>query len=228
MKAELINLDDKPHISNDSNEPINAPPVARPYVVQQIPQQYLVQQLSQPYVTQPFYQPYIIQQVTQPYIIPPVIHPYFFQPGIPVAINSDYLKKKLFYPKFWTWFMFAVSLIDILIYYLNNKLPVIGVVSCIVFFIIAFLVNQSAEICDAKKYNTALNLYTIYFVLACVIHILVFFFLAFSRIRKMILKMYIFEFPFELITLCVLCFSKKIFVVMANPEKQQLVTPQQI
>ena len=239
MHNDSNNQIDKPKISNDSNEPINAPPIAQPYVPQPIlaqltNQPYIPHIFNQPFIIQPFVQPYLNKQIIPQYIIQPTTQTYSqlyaFQPNVPVVENSNYLKKKFFCPKFWTWFMFAFSLLDILIHLINNRLPVVGVISCITFFIVAFLVDQSSENNDKKKYTKAFYLFLICFVLGCITFIYLLFIRRIwsRRIRKILGFMYIFEIIFGLITLSVLRQLKREFDKIPNPEIQKLVSPQEL
>ena len=234
IQTELINQGPQPQISQNSNQPLNAPPVAQPFIPQQIPQQYFVQQFSHPYAIQTISQPNIAKPTEQQYIAPPVAQTYdqlyFFQPGIPVSINPNSLKKKLFCPRIWTWVMFILLLIDVLTHLLCRKLPIVGVIGCIVLFIVAYLVTQSSETFDAKKYSKALHLYILYFVFAYIADIIfVLIKWSFSGVRRKILTtLYVIEIGIGVITLCILCNFKKEFDNVPNPEKQQLVTPQQV
>ena len=225
MIKNITNQFNQPHISQDSNQPSNASPISQPYMIYQFYQPYSNQQFPQPYINKPITQQNIVagpdfQDNSQLYT---------FQPGVTVVTNSKYLKKKLFCPKFWTWFMFVYSLVDIFIYLIFNKLPIVGVISCIPFFIVAFLISQSGETNDIKKFNQGLCLYIICFVVGCFVFI---YFIILKKIfspkfKKILPPLYIFEVIFGSITLFVLKKFKKEYNTMSF-ENQQLVTAQQI
>ena len=170
MKVDLANQVELPQFSQNSNQTVNAPPAAQPYLPQQIPQQYFVQLPPQFYITQQNNQPYLIKPIAPQYLNPQFPYSnqalYYFQPGAPIVTD---LKKKLFCPIIWTRIMFILLVVDVITHLLCHKLPIVGISGCITLFIVAYLINQSAENGDGKKYNKGFYLFIIYFALAYIV-----------------------------------------------------------
>ena len=241
MQNNLANQINQPH--EDSTQTTNAPPIVQPYIIQQFPQQYLILQpyspQLNPYVIQPLVQPiqpYIIKPENQQNVAPPVSQLYtdqsqfyVFQPVVPINENSQLLKKKLLCPKFLILIMFVFSLVDIFIHLKKNSIPIVGIISGIIFLVVFYFISKSAENNGKKKYNKALCLYIICLVLICIAFIYcVILKRARRRIRKNLFPLYLLEFSIGLVILSILNVYKKIFDSLSNPENQQLVTPQKV
>ena len=248
MENNLTNQINEPH--EDSNQPTDAPPIAQPiiqpipqpYIIQQFPQQYLILQpyspqfFAQPYVIQPFVQPCITNPIIQQNEAPPASQTYtaqskldVFQPVAPINKNSHLLNKKLLCPKLSILIMFVFSLVDIFIHLKKYKKPIVGIINGIILLVVFYMIKKSAKNNDKKKYNKALCLYIICFILVCFAFIYcVLLKREPLRVRKLTFPMYIFEISIGLIVLSILNAYKKIFDSFPNLENQKLVTTQTV
>ena len=216
------------------------------YIVKLAPQQYAIQQPDQPplanqptqsYLFQPSdqskenkqIQPLLIQSVGQNNINNSVAQSDIvkfedFKSDEFIIKDSNYYKKKLCFPRFWTLFMLYPCFVDVFFSFWFNRKPIVGIIGCFINLLVTFLVNQSAEKCDSKKYNIALILYIIYFVFSCAVNIYVFFSfndLSTENINSMN-TIYLFDFGFQTITIFLLYYYKKKLNKDHNPEKEKL------
>ena len=227
MQDKSINKIDEPGFLQ--NQQANVPlisqlhissQVSQPYIVQLIPQSNETHSSSQPYIVQLPNQPYSIHQLAQPDINTQVSQPeatnsffkfFGIQTKQPVTA-SGYLKIKLCFPICWSWFLLIPLFSCVFFFSLKHLVPVEEIFGLIVVFIVAFLVYQSAETNDPKKYNIALYLFIIYFIFATIAYIYNLTIVIKSDfIRDIAVYFYLGEFLSELIALYILCNHKKVF-----------------
>ena len=240
MQDPLVNQVDKPYLPQESNQPVNAPPVLQPQIIQQPSQPYIVQLVNPSYAPQSIPQPYIIQTQAQPQIIQTVAtQPYNTQPSLPVVIDPHSLKKKLCCLKVWLPIKFIPLIIDIIFSFSYYIPPIVQIAGVIVLIIVNCLVYRSTEINGAKKYKIALHTYTIYFIFACIFYL----FFIFGTLNYYYLRdysfyeifrynykivIYLIELGIEITTLYLLNIFKKEFNLVPNNENQISTLPLQV
>ena len=168
MQNNLLIENEGLYKPQDLNQPnvVSPAPQPHPEPVAQIPTQpYYIQPITQvvpqPYIIQTS-QPYIVQVAPQQYAAQPY---YLTQPG--VDLDQENFKRKLKCPLIFAWVVFAISLIilSFSLYYIfiyEMIMSFLPVISCIIFFVIVFIVHQSIGQIDGKKYNIALVIFFIY------------------------------------------------------------------
>ena len=223
MQTNFINQPNIPYNSQNQSQPLD-----QPY----IPPNTL------PYIPQPN-----LQQIPQPYIVQPVIYAYGAQPEPKPNLQQPgtivNLKNKLCCPKFWTWFVFGFQILGGFGSFGYYKEAIVGsVVGCVACFVVALLVTQCHSTLNVKKYNAALAIFSVFFILDCAYYVVsIFWFNKFLDIkhsfnynyryidlpRIVLMVIVVKDVVFGLITVIVLCCYKKVFDVPSLPDNQQLI-----
>ena len=192
METNLLNQNDQPYNSQDLNQQNVTPPDPQPYTqpAAQIPTQPYYAQPAAQIPAQPYYAQPVIQTVPQQYIgqapqpyaalVPPqqyVTQPYYLtQPGIMADSN---FKKKLRCPRVFAWIVFAINVITTLLSFVfvffGGFINIYPIVSCIIFFIIDFFINQSIEQKNVISYSIDLTLFFVVLVFYLFSIVLVFY-----------------------------------------------------
>ena len=250
MQDPLVNQADKPFVPSNSNQPVNAPPVSQPQIIQQPSQPYIVQLANPSYAPQSIPQPYIIQAATQPQVLQTLTQPYIIQPSLTTVIDSRTSKKKLCCLKFWLPIKFIPWIIDIIL--TISRIPLVEIVGIIVLIIVTCLIYQSTGINGAKKYNIAFHIYTVYVIFACIFYLffiygmLSYYFYYYYNYQKnydyyyyyydfdlfvrknFIAIIYLIEIGIEITTLYLLCIFKKEFDKVPNDEDRISILPPKV
>ena len=255
MQDPLTSQNDKPQPFLSQEQTPNAPPASQSHIIQQPsqpyiiqganqlytvqrpPQPYIIQLPSQPNVIQQPPQPYIlkaptqaVQTATQPYVIQTANQPLVIQPDLLINTDAQNLKKKLCCIRIWTIIMFVPSLIDIYNTGLvESVLPVSGVVGLIALGIVVYFIYRGINSCDVEKYKIALHTYVLFFVIACVFYLFIYFCSGlYSYKISRLTQMYLIDAGLEAITLYFLFTFKKEFDSVSKKETQMPIAPIQV
>ena len=185
MQDALISQIDKPqpHITQEPTQPTNFTSIPQFDSIKAVSQPYLFQSVNQPYVINTSVQPNVVAQTnTQPFVIQTAVQSLVFQP-LKIDADSKKLKKKLFYIRIWVIIMFVPTLIDIYDNFYNEAVPECLIFDIIVLDIVNYLIYRSVKNCEAKKYNIALHLYVVFFIVACCFYSYSIFYLSKSSSR---------------------------------------------
>ena len=166
----------------------------------------------------------------------------------PVAFSLQGLKDRLCCPRVYTWVIFGLSVANF-IYYISSGSVLNGLlllISCILSFLVAWFVTQSANTGDVRKYYWALYICIGCFVAVCIENILICV-LGFIGAEKIVREKYKTEdevkaavsflqvflilfcainIGFSSITLCVLCCYKKEFDGLPLPSSEPIASPE--
>ena len=148
--------------------------------------------------------------------------------------DSKYYKNKLCCPRIWTFFMLVPTIIDICLQFGLERIPIPGIIGCLVYIIVGLLIIYSAKICDVKKYIVALVLYIIYFVFVCIYYTCFYFYCSsncydyryIDNIKTILFTLYLIDAAFDSITLFLLCYYKREFNIDLNQENEKLAPSQ--
>ena len=183
-------------------------------------------------------------QIPQPQIIQTFAQPYNIKTNLPAIIDSQNLEQKLCCLKCWLPFKIVPLFIGIVSCFSLEVIPFVEFPGLIVLIIVCCLVYKINKKQDEKKYNIALNIYTIYFIFACLYYLFLvcgsiiyycknndgdtYRFFPSTYIEKNIdTCFYLIEIGIEITTLYLLCAFKKVFNTVSNDENRFRILPLQ-
>ena len=170
----------------------------------------------------------------------------------PVAFSLQNLKSRLCCPIVYTWILFGLSVARLFgIWSGYGSTGGSGsITGCVLSFLIAIFVTQSANTGDVRKYNWAINICIGCLIVECVASVIIIIIIfpgieeaveelinegkikpemkedMISFFKGLLIAVFVIVIAFESITLCVLCCYKKAFKGLPLPSNQPIVPPQ--
>ena len=165
----------------------------------------------------------------------------------PVGFSLQGLKSRLCCPRVYTWVVFGLNVLGIFNYIKYGAVTILlSIIGCVLSFLVALFVTQSADTGDVRKYNWALYICIGCFAFICLECILSCIIL-FPQIEEAARKQYSEQdqinqvvlgakillivisaivIGIDSITLCVLCCYKKEFDGLPIPSNQPIASPE--